>query len=63
MRREEEIMETISINKTFSSLEECKEWEDKNFPDNKYQGRPIVMVQHCGSVFDKEVKLESVYVL
>lgn len=56
-------METISINKTFSSLEECKEWEDKNFPDNKYQGRPIVMVQHCGSVFDKEVKLESVYVL
>lgn len=56
-------MEEIQINKTFASLEECKEWEDKNFPDNKYQGRVIVMTQHCGTVFDEEVRLESVYVL
>jgi len=56
-------MDEIKINKTFSSLEECKDWEDKNFPDNKYQGRIIAMIQHSGSVFDKEVRLESVYVL
>lgn len=56
-------MEEIKIGKTFSSLDECKKWEEENIKDNKYQGRCVLMVQHCGSVFDDQVKLESVYVI
>lgn len=55
-------MTTIKINKTFATMEECKQWEEDNFPNRTYQGRTILKVNHTQSANDSSVVLDSVMV-
>lgn len=53
-------MLTIEINKTFNSLEECEEWEDKNFPDRTYNGHTILCVNHESNACDNKVTITNI---
>lgn len=53
-------METIAINKTFNSLLECMDWEEKNFPDRTYNGRMILCINHEGQADDNKVTITSI---
>lgn len=55
-------MTTIKINKTFATMEECKQWEEENFPNRTYQGRIILKVDHTQNTTDSSVVLDSVMV-
>jgi hypothetical protein len=55
-------METIKINKTFASYEECEKWESENFKDNRYEGRIILCINHTETAGNDEITLDSVMV-
>lgn len=53
-------MEKITINKTFNSLRECMDWEEKNFPDRTYNGRMILCINHSGDACDDKVTITDI---
>lgn len=56
-------METIKIDKTFESLEECEKWESENFPDRSYQGKTILCVHHTEKAWNGHVTIDFVTVI
>ena len=42
-------MLTFEINKTFNSEAKCEAWKEENCPDRKYQGHPILCINHESS--------------
>lgn len=53
-------MKTYEINKTFNSLEECNEWEEKNCPNRTYNGEMVLMISHEEDYGSKEVTIKTI---
>jgi imidazole glycerol phosphate synthase subunit HisF len=55
-------MKNYEINKTFANMDECRKWEEENFPNRRYKGDMILMVDHFSEAGKDEVTITNVMV-